>query len=187
MSKVTTTGLNGALLHSSVLRGALTALIVVASVLLGEAAAQKPRPRHRQVKHLSICGDPRVPCKTVATFQPNDLSFRLPENAVIYDTDLFYAVILKSVSTADDNCDTFVPESERLAAQALFPDHRVFSSRCAEPGGLSYTSTSAKARFMAVYAGMTPADANSMLAAVRATGKYPGANLRRMRAAFNGR
>jgi hypothetical protein len=189
MSKVTTTGLNGALLHSSVLRGALTALIVAAvaaSVLLSEAAAQKPPPRHRQVKHLSICGDPRVPCKTVATFQPNDLSFRLPENAVIYDTDLFYAVILKSVSTADDNCDTFVSESERLAAQALFPSHKVFSSRCAEPGGLSYTGASPTARFMAVYAGMTLADANSMLAAVKATGKYPGANVRRLRAAFNG-
>jgi hypothetical protein len=187
MSKVTTTGLNRALLHSSVLRGALTALIVAAvaaSVLLSEAAAQKPR--HRQVKHLSICGDPRVPCKTVATFQPNDLSFRLPENAVIYDTDLFYAVILKSVSGANDNCDIFVPESERLAAQALFPGHKVFSSRCAEPGGLSYTGASPTARFMAVYAGMTLADANSMLAAVKATGKYPGANVRRLRAAFNG-
>jgi hypothetical protein len=188
MSKVTTTGLNGALLHSSVLRGALTALIVAAAlaVLMSEASAQKPQTRRRPVRHLSICGDPRVPCKTIATFQPNDLSFRLPENAVIYDTDLFYAVILKSVSAADDNCDIFVSESERLAAQALFPGHKVFSSRCAEPGGLSYTGASPTARFMAVYAGMTLADANSMLAAVKATGKYPGANVRRLRAAFNG-
>jgi hypothetical protein len=189
MSKATTIGFNGASLHSSVLRVGLTALIVAAvaaNVLMSEASSQKPQTRRRPVRRLSICGDPRVPCKTVATFQPNDLSFRLPENAVIYDTDLFYAVILKSVSAADDNCDIFVPESERLAAQALLPGNKVFSSRCAEPGGLSYTGASPKARFMAVYAGMTLADANSMLAAVKAMGKYPGANLRRMRAAFNG-
>jgi hypothetical protein len=39
---------------------------------------------------------------------------------------------------------------------------------------------------MAIYAGLTPAEANRMLAAVKATGKFPGANLRRMRATFNG-
>jgi len=129
MSKATTIGFNGASLHSSVLRVSLTALIVAAvaaNVLMFEASAQKPQTRRRPVRRLSICGDPRVPCKTVATFQPNDLSFRLPENAVIYDTDLFYAVILKSVSAADDNCDIFVPEGERLAAQALFPGNKVF-------------------------------------------------------------
>jgi hypothetical protein len=39
---------------------------------------------------------------------------------------------------------------------------------------------------MAVYAGMTMADANAMLAKVKATGKFPGANIRRMRALING-
>jgi hypothetical protein len=39
---------------------------------------------------------------------------------------------------------------------------------------------------MGVYAGMTLADANRMLASVKATGKFPGANIRRLRAAFNG-
>jgi pyruvate kinase len=39
---------------------------------------------------------------------------------------------------------------------------------------------------MAVYAGTTLADANLMLAKVKAAGKYPSANVRRMRAAFNG-
>ena len=152
------------------------------SFVAGMMSAQKPRP----VRHASICGDPTIACKTSATFQPYDLPFRLPENAVIYDTDLFYAVILKSVNVLDDNCDIFVSESDRLAAQGLFPDRKVFSSRCAEPGGLSYTNTNPKAQFMAVYAGMTPADANRILAMVKATGKFPGANIRRLRAAFNG-
>ena len=145
-------------------------------------AAQKRKPARRP----SICGDPTAPCKTAFPFEPNDLKFRMPESAVIYDTDLFYAVILKSVSVPEDNCDKFVPESDRLAAQALFPDHKVFSSRCVEPGQVSYTNTSSKAQFMAVYAGPTLADANRMLATVKATGKFSGANIRRMRAMING-
>jgi hypothetical protein len=159
------------------------AVLPMLSVLNTDTLAQKRRP---VVKHLSVCGNPNVTCKSEATFEPNDLPFRMPASAVIYDTELFYAVILKSVNAAGDNCDVFVPESERLAAQALFPDHKVFSSRCEEPGRLSYSNTSPKARFMAVYAGATLADANRMLAAVKATGKFPGANLRRMRAVMNG-
>jgi hypothetical protein len=161
---------------------AITALLLF-SVLTAETLAQKRRPI---VRHLAVCGNPVLPCKSAATFEPNDLPFRMPENAVIYDTELFYAVILKSVNAADDNCDVFVPEDERLAAQALFPDHKVFSSRCVEPGRLSYSNTSPKARLMAVYAGTALTDANRMLAAVKATGKFPGANLRRMRAVMNG-
>ncbi len=161
---------------------ALLTATTALSFFAGATSAQKRRP----VRHGVICGNPTVPCKTSATFPVNDLPFRVPATANIYDTDLFYAVMLKSMNVPQDNCDRFIPERERLAAQALFPDHKVFSSRCADPGGLSYTNTSPKARFMAVYAGMTLADANLMLARVKATGKYPGASVRRMRAAFNG-
>lgn len=156
---------------------------VTASCVVSSIAAQKRRAPPR---HLSVCGNPRLACKSAITFEAYDLPFQLPESAVIYDTELFYAVILKSVSVPPDNCDTFVPESERLAAQALFPDHKVFTSRCAEPGHLSYSNTSSKAQFMALYAGTTQAEANRMLAAVQATGNFPGANLRRMRAVMNG-
>jgi len=184
MSKPTTASLNRTSQPSG-LRVVVAALIATTTALIfftGAISAQKRRP----AKHAPICGDPTAACKTIATFQPYDLPFRLPKNAVIWDTDLFYAVILKSMSVPEDNCDSFVPESDRLAAQSLFPDRKVFASRCAEPGGLSYTNTSPKARFMGVYAGMTLADANRTLAAVKATGKFSGANIRRMRAAFNG-
>lgn len=177
--------LNQASIHSGRMRTAVVGLLTLTAGLMffaGVLAAQKRRPG----RHRSICGDPTASCKTSATFQPYDLPFRLPANAVIWDTDLFYAVVLKSVSVPSDNCDIFTPESERLAAQALFPNHKVFSSRCAEPGGLSYTNTTPKARFMAIYAGMTQAEANRMLASVKAAGKFSGANIRRMRAAFNG-
>jgi hypothetical protein len=168
---------------SRALIGILIATVVALSVFSSETTAQKPRPK---VRHLSVCGNPNAACKTTGTFHPYDLPFRLPEKAVIYDTELFYAIILKSVNAPNDSCDSFVPESERLAAQVLFPDNKVFSSRCVEPGELSYTNTSPKATFMAVYAGPTLADANRMLAAVKEAGKFPQANIRRMRAVLNG-
>jgi hypothetical protein len=90
------------------------------------------------------------------------------------------------VPSPEESCDNFIPEPERLAAQGLFTSNKVFTSRCAEPGQVSYTNTSSKAQFMAVYAGMTMADANAMLARVKATGRFPGANIRRMRAVING-
>jgi hypothetical protein len=164
----------------------VTAIALIAGATLSFGAGTISGQKRKPARHGAICGNPTVPCRTSATFPPNDLPFRIPATANIYDTDLFYAVILKSVTVPDDNCDTFVPESERLAAQALFPDRKVFSSRCADPGGLAYTNTSPKARFMAVYAGMTLPEANKVLATVKATGKFPAANLRRMRAAFNG-
>ena len=90
------------------------------------------------------------------------------------------------MTSPEESCDNFIPEPERIAAQILFTQNKVFTSRCAEPGQVSYSNTSSKAQFMAVYAGATQADANAMLAKVKATGKFPGANIRRMRAMING-
>jgi hypothetical protein len=132
-----------------------------------------------------ICGDPAMHCGTANEFQPYDLSFRIPRNAVIWESEMFYAIILQSVN-AKSNCETHVSETERLAAQSLFPRNKVFADRCPEPGTLFYTGTNSDYRFMAVYAGKTRAEASRMLARVRATGKYPSANLRQMRVGFNG-
>ena len=138
-----------------------------------------------QARRGQICGDPTVRCPGQADFQPHDLPFRIPRTAVIWESEMFYAIILQSVN-AKNNCDAHVSESARLEAQALFPRHRVFADRCPEPGTLYYTNTNSNHRFMAVYAGPTRAEAARMLARVRATGRYPNANLRRMRAGFNG-
>jgi hypothetical protein len=147
-----------------------------------DTAAQKNRTR----KYLTVCGNPNVSCPSEIKFEPYQLPFRFPQNAVIYDTELFYAIVLRSIPAPPDNCDNFIPEPDRLAAQVLFPNNKVFTSRCAEPGQVSYSNTNEKAQFMAVYAGRTPADANRVLATVKATGKFPGANIRRMRAMING-
>jgi hypothetical protein len=143
--------------------------------------------RGRKQKRASVCFDPAAPCKSTATFQDYDLPFRVPANAVIWESEPFYAVILQSVRFKDSECDTkFIPEAQRLEAQALFPNRKVFASRCGEPGTLFYSNTNQNSNFMAVYGGSTQAEAARMLASVKATGKFPGAYLRRMYAGFNG-
>ena len=162
----------------------LFALAIVGSLAMtpGENQTRAQRP----AKRGSICGNPQLPCKTVGTFKPNDLPFRIPQNSVIFDTELFYAIILKSVPSAEDDCDKFVPETERLEAQKLFPDRKVFASRCVEPGELFYTNVDSKHKIMALFAGTTLAESKRVLETVKAAGKYPGAYVRRMRTGFNG-
>ena len=147
---------------------------------LAQSRTTRKRPRG------SVCGNPKLPCRTSATFQSNDLPFRVPENSVIWDTELFYAVILKTLTSTEDNCDVFVSESERLQTQALFPERKVFANRCYDIENLFYTNVDPKFRIMAVYAGSTLAEANRVLESVKSTGKFPGAYLRRMRTGFNG-
>ena len=147
----------------------------------GEAQSR----RARQARRWPVCGDPTVHCRTDVKFEPHDLPFRLPQSAVIWESEMFYAVILKSVKS-DTDCSVHVPEDERLEAQALFPRNKVFADRCDEPGTIYYTNTDPNYNFMAVYAGATRAEAQRMLDKVKASGRYPTANLRRMRVAFNG-
>ncbi|HEX9630536.1 MAG TPA: hypothetical protein VF961_10995 [Pyrinomonadaceae bacterium] len=164
-------------------------------LLLSSAAIAQSHAKTRRASVAAICGNPKVACKTSVTFHPNDLPFQVPKNAVIVDTELFYAIILKSVNIPGDSCDVFIPENERLAAQVLFPDRKVFSSRCIDPENLFYLDETVKTRvknmsethrIMALYAGTTLADAKRVLQTVKATGKFPGANIRRLRTGFNG-
>jgi hypothetical protein len=168
-------------LHVSVF---VIALIVAAGV--ADSARGQSHLGRKPVRRASICGNPNLPCKTTATFQPYDLPFRIPENAVILDTELFYGIVLKSVRANEDDCNTFVPEGERLEAQALFPDRKVFASRCVDVESLFYTNVDPKSRMMAVYGGTTLAEAKRVLAAVKATGKYRGAYILQTRTGFNG-
>ena len=156
--------------------------LLACALTSGDAAAQR-RPRLGV-----ICGDPTVRCRTSIEFQPYQLPFRIPPQAAIWESEQFYAVILKSVrdESRGGDCNVFVPEPERVEAQALFPRHKVFTSRCMEPGDLFYLGVADDVRFMAVYAGRTRAEGQAMLAKVKATGKFPGANVRRLRTGFNG-
>jgi hypothetical protein len=164
-------------------------LVAVALVVAGAVALPADAQRRgRRGGNYSVCGDPTARCGAGVPFQPYDLPFRLPVTAVIWESEQFYAVVLKSMRVRDDfdECELHVPESERLDAQKLFPRNKVFASRCQEPGTLYYMNTAPGQRFMAVYAGRTRAEAARVLARVKETGKFPGANLRRMRVGFNG-
>jgi hypothetical protein len=153
------------------------ALFICALFFTASTEAQRGRGQ--------VCSDPTLRCGGRNEFQPHDLPFRLPRNAVIYESAPFYAVILQSRS-AKNNCEAHVSEDERLEAQALFPHNKVFADRCPEPGTLFYSNTNSDYRFMAVYAGQTRAQAQRMLARVKALGRYPSANIRRMYVGFNG-
>ena len=126
-----------------------------------------------------VCPDPARPCPG---FGSHDLSFSLPAGGAARAEDRsapFYAVVLRS----GPRCS--VGERERRAAQALFPRRKVFATRFECEGdaenNVTYTGVDARYGFLAVYAGGTRAQADTALARVRATGRFPGANLRRMR------
>jgi hypothetical protein len=135
-----------------------------------------------------VCGDPTQTCRTRENFQEYELPFEYGKNVVISQSQLFYAVILKSVTLNADqsNCDKAIPEKDRTEAQKLFPRNMVFVMRCWESGQNSYTNVADGVSFMAVYAGQTLKDANAFLAKVKAGGKFHDATVRRMRVQING-
>jgi hypothetical protein len=142
--------------------------------------------QRRRMRPVAVCPDPTVRCRTSVEFEPHQLPFEVPPDGLILETEKFYAVILKSVRDTSQDCTVFIAEAERLEAQKLFPRHKVFASRCAEAGNSYYESIADNQQFMAVYAGRTRAEAARMLAKVKATGRFPGANLRRTSTGFNG-
>ena len=159
---------------------------LLACGLAGQGGAAAQRGKRIPARPAAICPDPTVRCRTSVPFEPHQLPFVVPANAVIFETEKFYAVILKSERDKTQDCTGFIPEAERLEAQKLFPRHKVFASRCFEPAELYYEGVDPDVRFLAVYAGRTRAEAAAMLEKVKATGRFPGAYLKRTSTGFNG-
>lgn len=168
------------------LRCATCAALLLSAAACALAAGAQRRPARAKGQPGKVCFDPEAPCPMSMPFEPNDLKFRLPKNAVIFDSEEFYAVVLKSLRVAETDCEKFVPESERRAAQKLFPRRKVFTSRCADTLGVYYSAVAPAERVMALYGGATREEAERTLAQVKATGKFPDAALRRMHASING-
>lgn len=126
-----------------------------------------------------VLPDPAVSCKA---FKAHQLCFETPADGKArgeYFSEPFYAVILRTA----ERCS--IPEKERLQTQGLFPGSKVFSMRfeCGDMEELvRYTNVNDKFGFLAVHAGATLKEANKRLAEVKATGRFPGANIRRMQA-----
>jgi hypothetical protein len=121
-------------------------------------------------------------------FQPGDLPFDQGKNFVIYESQPFYAIVLKSVKLADwgDCGNPTFKETDRASLQALFEHNKVFMQNCVESGTYYYTGVADKTALVAVYAGRTLAEANKFLKTVQALNKFPGARVRKMRVSVNG-
>jgi len=125
--------------------------------------------------------DPERPCPG---FKPNDLSFPLPRSGPVPEVKSapFFAVILRTA----ERCS--IQERERKEVQALFVSRKVFYTRfeCDDDAenNVTYSNVNPKVGFLAVYAAQDRAAAEAFLAEVKASARFPGANLRRMQAVF---
>jgi hypothetical protein len=131
-----------------------------------------------------VRSDPANSCSDRG-FKPHELCFEIPRDEIAraeYLSEPFYAIILKTT----ERCT--ITEDERLQAQRLFPLGKVFSMRfsCDDniEENISYTNINDKFGFLAVHAGQTMKDAKARLEEVKATGKFQGANIRKMQARF---
>lgn len=146
-------------------------VIVISLVLSGAALADTLGKVHPE---------PAAACQG---FKPHHLCFDVPSDGVAraeYSSEPFYAIILETT----ERCS--VSEEERLQIQKLFPFGKVFaeSFNCDDDPEefIRYTNVNAKVGFLAVHAGATLKQANKRLSEVKATGKFPGANIRKMQA-----
>ena len=146
--------------------------------------AQIEKVRKKVLTQGKVCPDPARPCQHSPEFRPNELSFSI-KTKFGFDrgqdrSQPFYALILKS----DKLCS--IQEAERLKVQALFPQRKVFVHQylCGDDLGekVTYTNTNRNVGFIGVYAGETEEEAKRFLAEVKAGGRFPDANLRRMQA-----
>lgn len=123
------------------------------------------------------------PAASCQGFKPHHLCFDVPRDGVAraeYFSEPFYAVVLKTTKRCS------IAEKERLDVQAVFPASKVFaeSFSCNDDVEefIRYTNVNDKFGFLAVHAGATLKEANRRLSEVKATGRFPGANIRRMQA-----
>lgn len=127
-----------------------------------------------------VLPDPAAVCEGA---KPHELCFEKPKDEIAraeYLSEPFYAIILKTAARYS------IAEAERAEAQALFPHKKVFSARfyCGEDieENIAYTNVDETYGFLAVYAGATDLEAKKTMLAVKATGRFPGANIRKMQA-----
>jgi hypothetical protein len=125
-----------------------------------------------------VCGDPAMPCPG---FKMHDLSFPIRDDGKPrpdHRSAPFYAVLLRTA----ERCS--IKEAERDEVQQFFPRNKVFHTRfeCEDDleNNVTYTNVDEKLAFLAVYAGEERGAAERLLAEIRASGRFPGANLRRM-------
>ena len=157
-------------------------MLLIISVAAFAASAQK------KAKTGKVCGDPTAVCKSAENFQSFDIPFDTGKNFVIYESEKFYGIVLKSVKLTDfgDCSKPSFAEPERVDIQAMFEHNKVFALNCVDSGSNYYTGVADKTAFIGIYAGRTLTEANKFLKMVQATGKFPGIKVRKMSIGVNG-
>ena len=142
----------------------------------------------KKSKAGKVCGDPTAACKCRENFQEFDLPFDQGKNFVIYESETFYGIVLKSAKLKDwgDCSNPSFSETERLPIQEMFPHNKVFALNCVETGTNYYSGVAKKTAFIGVYAGRTLTEANKFLKTVKAVNKFSGIKVRKMKIGVNG-
>ena len=150
--------------------------LVICLLVPGSLPAQMQGP---------LCHQPTVKCSSSYSFAPYQLPFVIKEKLVFgksYQSEEFYAVVLKSVKSAGDPDCTIVAEEERLEAQKLWPTRKVFASHLNCPEELVlYENADRNFNFLAVYAGKTFKEAQRVLTQIKTNQRYSQVYLKRMR------
>ena len=133
----------------------------------------------------ALCQQPTVKCPSSYSFAAYQLPFTIKEKLVFgksYQSEEFYAVVVKSVKSSGDSDCTIVSEEERLEAQKLWPTRKVFASHLNCPEELVlYENVDQNFNFLAVYAGKTLKEAQRVLTQIKANPRYSQVYLKRMR------
>lgn len=168
-----------------------TIFLIGVCLLVFAATAFAQKAKKQKIVQGKICGNPNVKCKTDGyVFDSFSIPFELPKGYIIYESKPFYAVILKSQNVKDilgddESCREAAMENERISAQRLFPNNKVFAQGCGF-GPLYYSGVNENVVFLAVYGGSTLAEAQNFLKEVNSSGKFRDAYIKKLQAHFNG-
>lgn len=164
----------------------LIILFAVCLISVGTIFGQSSKKQ--KVAQGKICGNPNIECKINGStvFADWDIQFELPKHYVIYESETFYAVILRSQKITDrfggeTTCKPVATETERLEIQTLFPNNKVFAQTC----GYGPTNYSEDTVFLAVFAGKTLVQAKSFLKVVNKNGKFKDAYIKKLQVSLN--
>ena len=166
----------------------INSLILLIVVFLFAGVSFGQNSKKQKIIQGKICGNPNIKCNTNETvFNDSDIQFELPGNYVIYESEPFYAIILRSNKITDrfggeETCKEAATETERLDTQKFFPNNKVFIQNCGY-GAIIYTEDTV---FLAVFAGKSLTQAKSFLTTVAKTGKFKGAYIKKLQASLNG-
>lgn len=159
---------------------------------------EKPQTLSQQQQRNAVCPIPIQPCRhKEKEFADWELSFKLPAKITpnkTYSSAPFYAVMLKTYKSEDDDCDggEYIEalEAERKQLQKSQPERKVFAAyACPNMDAVNYDFEGRwdKAKdvelignFIAVYAGQTAEEAKTLRQSL--LDEYPKATVKKMTA-----